>query len=132
MGILNSGTQVEVLEKRPNWVKVQITGWVWESSLTDDPTLVEGFALSASHILLKTESEARDILKQLKSGASFDELAKKYSTDKASATKGGYLGSFKRGDLLPAFEQAALKLKSGEISSVIKTPLGYHIIRREN
>jgi len=131
IGTLSGGTQVEVLEKRPNWVKIQVTGWIWEPSLTSDLTLVEGFTLSASHILLKTESEARDVLKKLKSGSNFDELAKQYSTDKSSASKGGSLGAFKRGDFLPAFENAALALQIGEISGVVKTPLGYHIIRRD-
>ena len=131
MGELTGGTEVEVLEKRPNWVKVQITGWIWESSLTSDPTLVDGFTLSASHILCETEPGAKEVLKKLKSGASFEEMAKQYSTDKASALKGGYLGSFKRGDLLPAFEKEALSIQPGEISGVVKTSLGYHIIRRE-
>jgi hypothetical protein len=131
IGELSGSTKVEVLEKRPNWIKIQVTGWIWEPSLTPDPTLVEGFTLSASHILLKTEAEAKDVLKQLKSGANFNEMATQYSTDKSSASKGGSLGAFKRGDFLPAFENAALALQVGEISGVVKTALGYHIIRRD-
>jgi hypothetical protein len=131
IGELNGGTQVEVLERRPNWVKVQLTGWIWEQSLTSDPTRVEGFKLSASHILLTTEAEANRVLKELKSGKGFAEMAKLFSQDKASAAKGGSLGTFSRGDLLPEFEDTALKLKKGEISGVVKTTLGFHIIRRD-
>lgn len=131
IGELTGGTPVEVLEKRPNWIKVQITGWIYAPSLTSDPTMVDGFTVTASHILLKTESEAQDVLKKLKAGASFEDLARQYSVDKSSAAKGGSLGAFKRGDLLPGFENAAIALKPGEISGIIKTSLGYHIIRRD-
>ncbi|MBN1782500.1 peptidylprolyl isomerase [bacterium] len=131
IGELTGGTGVEVLEKRPNWVKIQVTGWIWEPSLTPDPTLVDGFTVKASHILCRTETDAKDVLKRLKSGASFEEMAKQYSVDKSSASKGGSLGEFKRGDLLPEFEKAALSLKPGEISDVVKSPLGYHVIRRD-
>ena len=131
IGLLTSGTSVEVLERRPNWIKVQVTGWIWEKSLTDDPTRVEGFKLGASHILLTTQSEAERVLKELKGGKSFSEMAKLFSQDKASAARGGSLGVFSRGDLMPEFEEAALHLKKGQISGVIKTALGYHVIRRD-
>jgi hypothetical protein len=132
IGELVAGSPVEIIERQPNWIKVRITGWIWEPSITSDPTQVEGFTLTASHILLRTESEAQDVLKQLKSGASFTELARQYSADKSSAAQGGSLGAFGLGDLLPEFEKAALKLKTSEISGIVKTSLGYHIIRRDN
>jgi hypothetical protein len=132
IAVLNAGTQTEVLEKRPGWVRIKVIGWIQESALTPDPTRVEGFTMAASHILLKTEKEANEVLRKLKSGASFDEMAAQYSIDKASATKGGSLGTFGRGDLVEGFEKAVLALKPGEISGVVKTPLGYHIIRRDN
>jgi peptidyl-prolyl cis-trans isomerase C len=87
-----------------------------------------GEQIKASHILVKTEKEAKDILAQLKSGGSFEELAKKSSVDSSSA-KGGDLGWFGKGSMVPAFEKAALALKEGQISEVVKSDFGFHIIK---
>lgn len=130
IGELVSGVKVEVLERKDKWVKVQCTGWIWEQSLTDDQTSVDGFKVRASHILLSSESEARDILNQLNQGASFEDLASKHSIDVSSGPKGGDLGMFGRGDFLPEFEQAAFQLNVGEVSGIVKSNLGYHIIKR--
>ena len=124
------GSKVQVLEKETNWTKVQITGWIWTKSLTDDPTSIEGFKVRGSHILVSTEAEAKQILEQLKNGASFEELAKTKSIDKLSAARGGDLGTFGKGDLLPEFENVIFKLKVGEISGVVKSSMGYHIMKR--
>ena len=85
--------------------------------------------IKASHILVKTEAEAKKISETLKKGANFAELAKKYSIDPGSAKNGGDLGYFSPGQMVPEFEQAAAKLKPGEISEPIKTKFGYHIIK---
>jgi peptidyl-prolyl cis-trans isomerase SurA len=61
-------------------------------------------------------------------GESFEKLAKEYSQD-VSAPEGGDIGTFNKGDLLPEFERAALALNPGEVSGVVKTKLGYHIIK---
>ncbi len=82
----------------------------------------------ASHILVKSEADANNILAQLKKGASFEDLAKKYSTD-ATAAKGGDLGWFSKGSMVPDFEKAVFSLKEGELSNVVKTPYGFHIIK---
>ena len=87
-----------------------------------------GSQLKASHILVKTEKEAKDILAQIKAGGNFEELAKKNSVD-SSAAKGGDLGWFGQGTMVPAFEQAASKLKEGEVSDVVKSDFGFHIIK---
>ncbi len=87
-----------------------------------------GEQVKASHILVKTEKEAKDILAQLKSGGKFEELAKKNSVDSSSA-KGGDLGWFGKGSMVPAFEKAALALKEGQISDVVKSDFGFHIIK---
>jgi peptidyl-prolyl cis-trans isomerase C len=87
-----------------------------------------GEQIRASHILVKTEAEAKDIEKQLKGGANFEELAKKSSIDGA-ASKGGDLGWFGKGSMLPDFEQAAFSLKEGQTSGIVKTKFGYHIIK---
>ena len=87
-----------------------------------------GEQIKASHILVKTEKEAKDILAKLKSGGNFEELAKKSSVDSSSA-KGGDLGWFGKGSMVPAFEKAALALKEGQTSDVVKSDFGFHIIK---
>lgn len=87
--------------------------------------------IKASHILVRTEEEANEILSQLRAGADFAELAKEKSTDPSTKDKGGDLGFFSRGKMTPAFEEAAFALQVGEISEVVKTPYGYHIIKVE-
>jgi len=92
------------------------------------------------HILLMTEgkppadeakikAQAEDLLKQLKSGGNFAELAKKNSEDPGSKDKGGDLDWVVRGQTVPEFEQALFALKPNEISSVVKTKCGFHIIQ---
>jgi tetratricopeptide (TPR) repeat protein len=85
--------------------------------------------LRASHILVSTESEAKAVVQQLQQGGDFAALAKKVSQDPGSAAKGGDLGYFTAGSMVPAFEQAAFRLKAGETSGIVKTQFGYHIIK---
>jgi len=96
----------------------------------------------ARHILLKTQDKpaaevtsiqkkAEDLLKQAKGGADFAQLATKNSEDTSSAVKGGDLDWVTRGQTVPEFEQAAFSLKAGEISGLIKTMYGFHIIKVE-
>ncbi len=97
-------------------------------------------AIRASHILINadekadaaTKAKARaridGILKQIKGGADFAELAKKHSQD-GSAAQGGDLNFFARGQMVPAFDQAAAALQPGQVSDVVTTQFGYHIIK---
>lgn len=130
LGEILSGSQVEILEKRANWSKVQVTAWIWNGSLDADSTQVEGFQIHARHILVQSENAARKVLDRLSGGESFEAVAREWSTDRATANKGGDLGRFGRGDLMPAFEKAAFALRPGEVSQPVKTALGYHIIKR--
>lgn len=84
--------------------------------------------VQASHILVKTEKEAKEILEKIKAGEDFAELAKKYSQD-SSAANGGDLGYFGKGMMVSEFEEAAFSLNPGEISDPVKTKYGYHIIK---
>src|SRR6516165_6606303 len=93
--------------------------------------------IRASHILLKTEgkddaavkAKIEDLLKQAKAGADFGELAKKYSEDESNAKNGGDLDYFGRGKMVPEFDAVAFTLQPGQISDVVKTQFGYHIIK---
>ena len=83
------------------------------------------------HILVKKQSEALLILEKLKKGEWFSNLAKEFSIDKGSGKKGGDLGFFGKGMMVKPFEEAAFKLKKGEVTAEpVKTEFGYHIIKR--
>ncbi len=83
----------------------------------------------ARHILVKTEEEAQEVLKKAREGGDFAALAKEYSKDPGSASKGGDLGFFGKGAMVPQFEDAVFALKPGEISGPVKSDFGYHIIQ---
>ncbi len=85
--------------------------------------------ISASHILVEKEYQGEDVLKKLKEGNSFESLAKAFSTC-PSSSDGGALGSLGKGQMVPALEQAAFALQVGEVSGLVRTQFGYHIIRR--
>src|SRR5919198_2790047 len=94
-----------------------------------NPTLYSTTQIQASHILVKDEATAREILAEVKAHPEkFADLAREKSTDTTSAKKGGDLGIFGQGRMVPEFERAAFALKPGEISDVVKTQYGYHII----
>jgi peptidyl-prolyl cis-trans isomerase C len=85
--------------------------------------------IHASHILLKDEQTARETLAELKAHPErFADVAREKSTDAVSAKRGGDLGTFGPGRMVPDFERAAFALKPGEMSDVVKTQYGYHII----
>ncbi len=94
-----------------------------------------GEQVRARHILIAgvdegAKAKAEKILADLKAGGDFAQLAKEYSADKSNADKGGDLGFFTRGKMVPEFETAAFDLtKSGELSGVVETKFGFHIIQ---
>ncbi|MBF0494683.1 MAG: peptidylprolyl isomerase [Candidatus Omnitrophica bacterium] len=85
-------------------------------------------AFRVSHILTNTKEGAEEILKELAGGASFADVARAKSID-PTAQNGGDIGYFSRGQLMPEFENACVNLSVGEISGVVRTKLGYHIIK---
>ena len=106
-------------------------------------------SVTVSHILIKApppgpdgkpdqkgvdaaKAKAQDVLKQLKGGASFAELAKKFSDDKVSAKNGGSLGPITPGRTAPEFDKAAFSLSKGQTSDVVQTMFGFHIIRADD
>lgn len=90
----------------------------------DQPESVE-----ASHILVEDEAIAKEVAKKITDGEDFAALAKEYSTDASNADKGGELGFFPRGKMVPEFDEAAFSMKPDTISDPIKTDFGYHIIK---
>jgi len=99
--------------------------------------------VKAAHILLRVPKDAsketvqkrqdlaNDLLKQLQDGADFAQLAKTNSDDKSNASSGGELGTFGRGTMVSEFEDAAFALRPGQLSKVVQTPFGFHIIKVE-
>ncbi len=84
--------------------------------------------ISDPNLNAPAQKQAQEILNQIKGGADFAELAKKYSTD-GSASNGGDLGLISKGQTVPEFEAAAFALQPGQVSEVVKTQYGYHIIK---
>jgi peptidyl-prolyl cis-trans isomerase C len=82
-----------------------------------------------AHILVKTEKEAQAVLERLKKGEKFANIAREVSLC-PSKKRGGDLGTFSRGKMVKEFEKAAFALQKGQISPIVKTKFGYHVIKR--
>ncbi len=149
-GVLNSAEYKQELAKVMERVEVQLASKVWEKRQFDKVKVnekdvkayysahPEEFSekekVRASHILVKTETEAKDIIKELSAlkGAAlttkFAEVAKSKSTG-PSAPKGGDLGFFAEGQMVPSFNEAAFSMKKGEMTMTpVKSQFGYHVI----
>jgi peptidyl-prolyl cis-trans isomerase C len=88
-----------------------------------------GSEVRVKHILVETEEKAQEIYEKIQKGEDFSTLAKKFSRDKGTAKKGGDLGFFGRGKMVPEFEVVAFNLKKGSISKPVKTRFGFHVIK---
>lgn len=107
---------------------MMISSQMFERVTANVPTKAE--QVHARHILVASEEEARNILAQLQSGADFAALARQYSLDPSTKDSGGDLGFFPRGTLVvPEVEEAAFSLPVGQISDVIHSAMGYHIVQ---
>jgi len=92
-------------------------------------SLFSSETVGVSHIMVKTQSDAEAVQAELKAGKTFADVAKEKSQDQGSAEKGGELGTVGRGQTEPEFEAAAFALKEGELSGIVKTQYGYHILK---
>lgn len=129
----------EIHKKYVNKMREQL------STVTEDDIeeALQGDRLATvRHILLMTQGKSEedkltihkkmeDILTEAKSGADFAELATKYTEDPGSKPNGGLYKDFPKGQMVPAFEEAAFTVPVGEISDIVETPYGYHILKVE-
>jgi parvulin-like peptidyl-prolyl isomerase len=107
---------------------MMLSSRMFERVTRNVPTKAE--QVHARHILVATEPEARDILSQLQSGADFATLAGQHSLDPSTKDSGGDLGFFPQGTLVvPEVEEAAFSLAVGQISDIIHSAMGYHIVQ---
>jgi peptidyl-prolyl cis-trans isomerase C len=90
---------------------------------------IRGGKIKASHILVDKFSKAQEMYEDIQAGENFENLARQFSTC-SSRKKGGNLGEFSKGDMVPEFWNACTKLKIGEISQPVKSKFGYHVIKR--
>jgi len=120
---------IEELVRRKVIAQSQVTDEEARKMYEDNKPLFSMETVRVSHIMVKTEAEAEAILKDLQAGKDFAELAKTMSQDTGSAEKGGDLGPLRRGQTVREFEEEAFRLQEGELSPVIKTQYGYHILK---
>jgi parvulin-like peptidyl-prolyl isomerase len=107
---------------------MMVSSQMFEDITGNVPTEAE--QVRASHILVGDEAQARDLLAQLQGGADFSDLARQHSLDPSTKDKGGDLGFFPRSTLVvPEVENVAFALSVGQISDVIHSPMGYHIVQ---
>lgn len=120
---------IEELLRRRVAARTQIGDEELRKVYEDNRDAFTAEGVQVSHILVKTEAEAEAVKQELGQGKSFAELAKAKSQDTGSADSGGDLGMVSRGQTEPEFEEAAFALKDGEISQVVKTQYGYHVLK---
>ena len=119
----------ETYEHARREVRAQLIGMqMTERVVAQVPETTE--QVHARHILVETEEEARHLKSQLEAGADFAGLAKAHSKDKSTRDSGGDLGFFPRGILVASeVEEAAFSLQPGQVSGVVSSPMGFHIVQ---
>ncbi|MBN2898927.1 MAG: peptidylprolyl isomerase [Clostridia bacterium] len=124
-------------EIRTQMIAEEFRRLVTEDVRADETKLEElyntySIQVNASHILVEDEATANDVLEKINAGGDFAELAAEYSKDPGSAANGGNLGYFPRGVMVPEFEDIAFSLGVGEVSGIVESQFGYHIIEVED
>jgi peptidyl-prolyl cis-trans isomerase C len=130
-----SDAMLEKIDQKNQPSLQDLEAWAQTSYKANAKKYEQPEQVRASHILIRTaepdaKAKAEAILKELRSGADFAKLAKEKSQDPGSAAKGGDLGFFARGRMIKPFEDTAFGMsKAGDISDVIESPFGFHVIR---
>ncbi len=109
--------------------KVKVEDKDVEEYFKSHPDEFSGDQVKVKHILVRSEAEANDVEDRLKKGEAFDKLARELSIDTASVPKGGELDYFSYAQMVPEFSKAAYGLKPGEVSEVVRSPFGFHVIK---
>jgi foldase protein PrsA len=122
--VVKQMVKVDLLRKKAAEKEVKVT----DEDLKTYYDTLEG-QIHASHILVADEATAKEVKDKLAKGEKFEDLAKEYSTDPGSGQNGGDLGWFGKGAMVKEFEEAAFKLKEGEVSEPVKSQFGFHIIK---
>ena len=117
------GTECSVLREQGEMVQVQVTGWIARADLLNTQPM------RALHIMVDSRPEAEEILTQLRTGKSFEELARGKSI-LPNAAKGGDLGYFNKGDFDPRIETTILTLQINEISPIVEFNNKFNIFKR--
>lgn len=126
---LRSTLKANLLAYEISTKDVKVTDEQIKKDYDENPSYYkEPAKVKASHILVRTKEEAKAILDELKKGADFAQLAKTKSIDPGTAEKGGDLGYFSTGQMTEAFEKAAFALSVGQLSGVVESEYGYHVI----
>jgi peptidyl-prolyl cis-trans isomerase C len=120
---------IEELLRRKVEASSQVTDEEARKAYEANKPLFSTETVGVSHIMVKTESEAEAVRAELTAGKAFAEIAKEKSQDQASAAKGGDLGMLSHGQTDAEFEAAAFALKEGEVSGIVKTQYGYHLLK---
>jgi len=129
IGVLSKGASMVVLQEVDKWLFVNMRGFIWKESVTGQRGVFRGQPYRAAMILVKTEAEALDLIKELQGGGDFAKLAAQKSLAPTRA-RGGDLGDAYPGDFSKEIEAAILALKVGQIGSAIKSDNGYQIFKR--
>ena len=123
----------EAVKKAANFSEEDIQAYydAWEPQITAQHILIAAKSDATDEEKAAAKTKAEELIKQLKDGADFAELAKANSADTGTAAKGGQIGPFKRSDMVPEFSTAAYDLKNaGDITETpVQTQFGYHIIK---
>lgn len=129
IGVLAKGSGMVVLQEQDKWLFVNLRGFIWKESVTGERGIFRGQPYRAAMILVKTEAEAQELLKQLQAGGDFAKLAAQKSIG-PNSDRGGDLGDAYPGDFSKAYEAAIMALKVGEVSGPIKSDNGFQIFKR--
>jgi len=119
---------VRMLLQEEVGAKVKVEDKEVQEYFTSHPEEFSGDQVRLRHILVGTEEEAKYVLDRLKKEP-FEELAKMLSKDSATASKGGDLGYLRREQMFPDMAKAAFALKAGELSGIVRSPFGFHVLQ---